>query len=187
MGQTAQSLTCSIMEKPHTGLDDCLNMLLSCLRKRISAQQQSISPGDVVALARAEQEHERRKEAYAVRGEGKRDSAHESSRNLRPDSLPQHFRQREEKGGGGDETSVSGGESSAVIRRPKPSQDVPSASQDVPRRPKNSGGGQGVTTATGTGTWSSKRHGMYLQQSHPHQSVRASIAVMNVPGTNCIK
>ena len=171
------------MEKPHAGFDDCLNMLLSCLRKRISAQQQSISPGDVVALARAEQEHERRKEAYAVRGEGKRDSAHESSRNLRPDSLPQHFRQREEKGGGGDETSVSGGESSAVIRRPKPSQDVPSASQDVPRRPKNSGGGQGVT-ATGTGTWSSKRHGMYLQQSHPHQSVRASIAVMNVPGTN---
>ena len=33
MGQTAQSLTCSIMEKQHTGLDDCLNMLLSCFRK----------------------------------------------------------------------------------------------------------------------------------------------------------
>ena len=26
VGQTAQSLTCSIMEKPQTGLDDCLNM-----------------------------------------------------------------------------------------------------------------------------------------------------------------
>ena len=28
--------TCSIMEKPHAGLDDCLNMLLSCFRKRMS-------------------------------------------------------------------------------------------------------------------------------------------------------
>ena len=36
VGQTAQSLTCSIMEKPYTGLDECLNMLLSCFRKRIS-------------------------------------------------------------------------------------------------------------------------------------------------------
>ena len=34
MGQTAQSLTCSIMEKPHTGLDDCLRILLSCFRAR---------------------------------------------------------------------------------------------------------------------------------------------------------
>ena len=33
----AQSLSCSIMEKPHTGLDDCLNMLLSCFRKSIYA------------------------------------------------------------------------------------------------------------------------------------------------------
>ena len=39
MGQTAQSLTCSIMEKPHTRLDDCLNMLKSCFRKRISVLQ----------------------------------------------------------------------------------------------------------------------------------------------------
>ena len=30
VGQIAQSLTCPIMEKPHSGLDDCLNMLLSC-------------------------------------------------------------------------------------------------------------------------------------------------------------
>ena len=26
----------SIMKKPHTGLDDCLNMLLSCFRKKMS-------------------------------------------------------------------------------------------------------------------------------------------------------
>ena len=37
VGKTAQSLTCSIMEKPHTGLDDCLIMLLACFRKRMSA------------------------------------------------------------------------------------------------------------------------------------------------------
>ena len=36
MGQTAQSLTCFITEKPHIGLGDCLNMLLSCFRKRMS-------------------------------------------------------------------------------------------------------------------------------------------------------
>ena len=36
VGQTAQSLTSSIMEKPHTGLDDCLNMLLASFRKRMS-------------------------------------------------------------------------------------------------------------------------------------------------------
>ena len=34
--KTAQILTCSIMEKPHTWLDDCLNMLLSCFRKGMS-------------------------------------------------------------------------------------------------------------------------------------------------------
>ena len=37
VGKTAQSLTCTIMEKPHAGLGDCLNMLLSCFRKRMSA------------------------------------------------------------------------------------------------------------------------------------------------------
>ena len=36
MGQTAQSLTCSIMEKPRTGLDGCLRMLQACFRKRMS-------------------------------------------------------------------------------------------------------------------------------------------------------
>ena len=36
MGQTAQSLTCSIMEKQHTGLDECPRILLSCFRARNS-------------------------------------------------------------------------------------------------------------------------------------------------------
>ena len=36
LGQTAQILTCSIMKKPHTGLDDRMNILLSCFRKRMS-------------------------------------------------------------------------------------------------------------------------------------------------------
>ena len=36
VGQTAESLTCSILEKPHTGLDDCLRMLQACFRKRMS-------------------------------------------------------------------------------------------------------------------------------------------------------
>ena len=40
VGQTAPSLTCSIMEKPSTGLDDCLRLLLSCLRKRMSVLEQ---------------------------------------------------------------------------------------------------------------------------------------------------
>ena len=43
VGQTAQSLICSIMEKPLTGLDDCLNMLLACFRKRMSAPRPSLS------------------------------------------------------------------------------------------------------------------------------------------------
>ena len=30
---TEPSLTCSIMDKPHTGPDDCLNMLLSCFKQ----------------------------------------------------------------------------------------------------------------------------------------------------------
>ena len=36
MGQTAQSLTCSIMEKPHTGLGECPRILLLCFRARNS-------------------------------------------------------------------------------------------------------------------------------------------------------
>ena len=41
MGQTAQSLTCSIMEKRQTGLDGCPRILLSCFRARNSALQPS--------------------------------------------------------------------------------------------------------------------------------------------------
>ena len=36
VGQTAQTLSSSIMEKPHTGLDDSLWMLHACFRKRMS-------------------------------------------------------------------------------------------------------------------------------------------------------
>ena len=36
LGQTAQSITGSLIEKPHTGLDDCLNILLSCFRASTS-------------------------------------------------------------------------------------------------------------------------------------------------------
>ena len=36
VGQTALSLTCSVIERPHTGLDDCLKILLSCFRARTS-------------------------------------------------------------------------------------------------------------------------------------------------------
>ena len=36
VGQTATSLNGFIVEKPHTGLDACLNILLSCFRKRMS-------------------------------------------------------------------------------------------------------------------------------------------------------
>ena len=39
MGQTAQSLTCSITEKPHTGLDECPGILLSCFSARNSASE----------------------------------------------------------------------------------------------------------------------------------------------------
>ena len=38
MGQTAQSLPCSIMEKPHTGLDECPRILLASFRARNSAE-----------------------------------------------------------------------------------------------------------------------------------------------------
>ena len=39
IGQTAQSLTCSFMEKPHTELDECLRILLSCFRERNSGEE----------------------------------------------------------------------------------------------------------------------------------------------------
>ena len=41
-GQTSQSLTCSIMEKPQTGLDECPRILLSCFRARNSGQMHII-------------------------------------------------------------------------------------------------------------------------------------------------
>ena len=45
VGQTTQSITCSILEIPHTGLDYCLDMLLlSCFRKRMSATGQCVRP-----------------------------------------------------------------------------------------------------------------------------------------------
>ena len=37
MGQTESIVTCSIMEKPHTGLHECLRILLSCFRARNSS------------------------------------------------------------------------------------------------------------------------------------------------------
>ena len=48
MGQTAQSLNCSIMEKPHTGLDEWPRILLSCFRARnsVTEQQQTASRKD---------------------------------------------------------------------------------------------------------------------------------------------
>ena len=45
VGQTAQRLNCSIMEKPHAGLDNCLNILLSCFRKRMSGLDLLIEEG----------------------------------------------------------------------------------------------------------------------------------------------
>ena len=42
LGQTAQSLTCSIMEKPHTGSDDCLRMLQTRFRKRMSDSEPDV-------------------------------------------------------------------------------------------------------------------------------------------------
>ena len=41
MSQTAQILTCSITEKPHTGLDECPRILLSCFRARSSELEQT--------------------------------------------------------------------------------------------------------------------------------------------------
>ena len=37
MGQTVQNLNCSIMEKPHIGLDECPRIVLSCFRAMNSA------------------------------------------------------------------------------------------------------------------------------------------------------
>ena len=56
MGQTAQSLTCSIMEKSHTGLDDCLNMLLSCFREKMSGLNRVVVTTAVRLFLRARED-----------------------------------------------------------------------------------------------------------------------------------
>ena len=48
MGQTAQSVTCSIMEKPLTGLDECPRILLSCFKARNSGEHEGITRHGVV-------------------------------------------------------------------------------------------------------------------------------------------
>ena len=53
VGQAAQNLTCSIMENPLTGLDDCLNMLLSCSSEEISGQETEELTVTMPELARA--------------------------------------------------------------------------------------------------------------------------------------
>ena len=55
--QHINSLTCSIMEKPHTELDDCLNMLLSCFRKRMSVNELSEGGRGAVKLYNDELSH----------------------------------------------------------------------------------------------------------------------------------
>ena len=52
MGQTAQSLACSIVEKPHAGLDDCLRMLQACFTKRMSAhnKEQDVLQESIISL-----------------------------------------------------------------------------------------------------------------------------------------
>ena len=45
MGQTVKSLTCSIKEKPHTELDNCLRILLSCFREKMSGDGQEQQGG----------------------------------------------------------------------------------------------------------------------------------------------
>ena len=40
-GQTAQSLTCFTMEKPHAVLEECLKILLSCFSARNSSEERA--------------------------------------------------------------------------------------------------------------------------------------------------
>ena len=53
-GQTAQSLTCSFMEKPHTGLDECPRILLSCFRARNSGRRRHQDRGQFRAVQNCE-------------------------------------------------------------------------------------------------------------------------------------
>ena len=50
VGQTAESLTGSIMEKPHTGLDECPRILLSCFRARNSEPNPDTVDGGTLSL-----------------------------------------------------------------------------------------------------------------------------------------
>ena len=50
LGQTAHSLIGFIVDKPHTGLDDSLNMLLECFRKRMSGDRRRINQVMVTEL-----------------------------------------------------------------------------------------------------------------------------------------
>ena len=50
--QTAQSLPCSIMEKPHTKLDDCLKILLLCFGARTSGEEEKWKSGGRFATLR---------------------------------------------------------------------------------------------------------------------------------------
>ena len=62
MGQAAQGLTCSIMEKQHTGLYDCLRLLQACFRKGMSA----CDPLGGGGLGLAQQKQQRPKVVVAV-------------------------------------------------------------------------------------------------------------------------
>ena len=42
VGQTAQNITFSVIEKPHTELDHCLRMLQACFRKECLLQGQPL-------------------------------------------------------------------------------------------------------------------------------------------------
>ena len=50
MGQTPQSLTCSIMEKPHARLDECPRILLSRFRAGNSACQPRHDPNELTGF-----------------------------------------------------------------------------------------------------------------------------------------
>ena len=51
VGQTAQSLTCSIIEKLHRGLDECPRILLSCFRARNSDLVRARALSQVTAMS----------------------------------------------------------------------------------------------------------------------------------------
>ena len=57
LAQTTQSLTCSIMERPHSGLDYCLKMLLACFRKRMSDLDYLSADADFLAVTVGRREH----------------------------------------------------------------------------------------------------------------------------------